>query len=215
MATHPPHLLDQLNNTHPSTFVPFCAFQTQLGISKPFTLLPNSSFPVCNSFNPVALEGQLCYNVKLNMTGLKGKNGGLVLVLDMNEDRALSFGVSTHHPEREKDLTKLRLEDQDEEDARNSAKIHLRLLTPFAEFGEGSYEMTSVKNVKGTKAFLHMQESERQCRYENAEECGNRKVFEECNCVLWELQPIQVIFFLSLSVFSGGCPLLSWGKRVH
>ena len=132
------------------------------------------------------------------------------MVLDMNEERSLSF-ESSPHPEIEKDLTKLRLEDQDEEDAKNSAKIHLRLLTPFAEFGEGSYEMTSVKNVKGTKAFLHMEESERQCRYENAEECGNRKVFEECNCVLWELQSIQVVFFvsLSLSVFSEGCPLLS------
>ena len=30
------------------------------------------------------------------MTGFKGKDGGLVLVLDMNEDRSLSFGVSSH-----------------------------------------------------------------------------------------------------------------------
>ena len=194
MVSHPVHLLDQMGNVSLSTFIPFCAFQTQLGISKPFTFLPGSPYPVCKSFIPVDLHGQLCYSIKVNMTGRNGNNGGLVLVLDMNEDRSLNFGLSSQ-PTFEKDHTIMRLDERDQEDAKNNAKIHIQLLTPFDEIGGGSYKMTSVKKVKGTEAFRDMQESERECRHGKAEECERRKLYEQCKCVPWELKSIQVICF--------------------
>ena len=123
MVSHPPHLLDQMNTTSPSTLIPFCAFQSQLNFSKSSTFLPNSPFPVCNSFTPVALNGQLCYNVEVNLTGRNGKDGGLALVLDLNEDRSLSFD-SLSHSEAEEDFTMWRLDERDQD-----AKIHHRLLT--------------------------------------------------------------------------------------
>ena len=194
MVSHPVHLLDQMGNVSLSTFIPFCAFKTQLGISKPFTFLPDSPFPVCKSFIPVDLHGQLCYSIKVNMTGRNGNNGGLVLVLDMNEDRSLNFGLSSH-PTFEKDHTITRLDERDQEDAKNNAKIHIQLLTPFDEIGGGSYKMTSVKKVKGTEAFLGMQEGERECRHGKAEECEKGKMNEQCKCVPWELKSLQVICF--------------------
>ena len=195
LVSHPPHLLDQKSTTSPSSFIPFCAFQSQLNISEPITFLPNSIFPVCNSFTPVALNGQLCYNIKVNMTGRNGKDGGLVLVLDLNEDRSLSFG-SLSDSEDEEDFT-LHL-DKRNQDAKNNAKIHLRLLTPFAGVGGGSYQLTSVKNVKGTDAFLDMEESERQCVHERIEECQNRKMYKKCKCVPQEFQSIQVVSLFCL-----------------
>ena len=198
MVSHPPHQLDQMNGTTPSTFIPFCAFQTKLGIFKPFTVLPNSSFPMCTSFTPVAMGGQLCYNLKLNMTGRNGRNSGLVLVLDMNEDRSLSFDFS-YHPEIPKDDTVLRLDEVRQDDVSTKAKVYIRLLVPYVQFGGGSYQMTSVKSVKGTDAFLGMQENERKCKHEKTEECENHKIYKKCSCVPWELQSVQVSTLLHLS----------------
>ena len=191
--SHPPHLLGFANTPSPSTFIPFCAFKTRLGITKASsnaTLLPNSLFPICNSFTPVALAGQLCYNLKLNKTGRQGKNGGLILVLDSNEDRSISPDLSDH-PEN-KDPSLLFQDDKNQEGATKAAKIHIHLLTPFEGVGGGHYEMTSVKNVKGTIAFLDMPEVDRQCRHERRHECETRMINEECKCVPWELQSIQV-----------------------
>ena len=91
---------------------------------------------MCTSFTPVAMGGQLCYNLKLNMTGRNGRNSGLVLVLDMNEDRSLSFDFS-YHPEIPKDDTVLRLDEVRQDDVSSKAKVYIRLLVPYVEFGGG------------------------------------------------------------------------------
>ena len=54
-VSHPPHL----TSTWSSAFIPFCAYKTDLNISKnPFTL-PGITFPLCSAFLPTILEGQL------------------------------------------------------------------------------------------------------------------------------------------------------------
>ena len=208
MVSHPPQLWDHTDSISPSTFVPFCGFKTRLEIANDTaaTILPNSSFPTCNSFTPVNLEGQLCYNIKLNMSGSQGKDGGLLLVLDMNEDRSISLGSSTTH--KAENFKILRQNDMDQETAKVSPKIHIHLLTPSARFGGGSYKMTSVKNVKGTEAFLNMPENERQCVQERSEECQNRELLKHCNCVPWELQSVEVIF-QNFHFLSQGGPVCS------
>ena len=125
------------------------------------------------------------------MTGRQGKNGGLILVLDKNEDRSISPDLS-EHPEEDKDPSLLLQDEKNQEGAKKAAKIHIHLLTPFEGVGGGHYEMTSVKNVKGTKDFLNMPVVDRQCSHERREECETRMINEECKCVPWELQSIQV-----------------------
>ena len=91
LASHPAHLVSKDNSTvFPSALIPFCAFNTRLGISDPVTLLPGEKFPVCNSFLPTSLEGQLCYKLTLNRTSYTGRRNGLVLLLDINEDRSVN-----------------------------------------------------------------------------------------------------------------------------
>ena len=51
--------------------------------------LPGIAFPLCSSFIPTILEGQLCYKLTLNMTSGQGKKNELMLILDYNEDRSL------------------------------------------------------------------------------------------------------------------------------
>ena len=133
LASHPAHLVSKDNSTvFPSALIPFCAFNTQLGISDLVTLLPGEKFPVlgvfdrfwwcnetlndstwfnsilnfkcsfssksviehpypvCTSFLPASLEGQLRYKLTLNRTSYTGRRNGLVLLLDINEDRSVN-----------------------------------------------------------------------------------------------------------------------------
>ena len=128
---HPPHLLER---STASAFIPFCAFEGQLGVSEPLKKLPNLTFPICHSFAPTSLDGQLCYKLQVSRKtkGSKSREG-LVLILDMNEDMSLTvdspnstmsnispteFFMNTIHKQHG-----------------NSAKIHIKTLSSFKAFG--------------------------------------------------------------------------------
>ena len=84
-VVHPPHW----TFTWSSAFVPFCAYKTNLNISRSRLAIPGISFPLCSSFLPTILEGQLCYKLTLNTTSGQGKRNELMLLLDYNEERSL------------------------------------------------------------------------------------------------------------------------------
>ena len=89
-ASHPPHL----RNDVLSSFIPFCAFKSDLTMSKPSPVwLPGISFPLCSSFLPTILEGQLCYKIQVNATADQGKANELMMLLDYNEDLSLTLPV--------------------------------------------------------------------------------------------------------------------------
>merc|ERR1711971_191181 len=74
-SSHPPHLhrevpIKQTNQKlqSPSAFIPFCAFKGVLGIWEPKVNVLGISFPVCNQFLPITLDGQLCYHISVNMS---------------------------------------------------------------------------------------------------------------------------------------------------
>ena len=115
--------------------------------------LPHLSFPTCQAFTPISLDGQLCYKLQVNKT-TKGSDNreGLLLILDMNEDMSFPFGSSNNsigNTDHNKFSSNLMTSDNE-----NSAKIHIKTLSGFKSFGPGSYRMTSVKKLKGTKDFL-------------------------------------------------------------
>ena len=53
--------------------------------------------------------------------------------------------------------------------------------------------MSVVKRMTAKEDFLKMPLKDRNCEVELYEDCRTRKLLEECNCVPWELQGIQVI----------------------
>ena len=72
LSSHPPHLV---SGSAVSAFIPFCAFEGQLGISEEeVSRMPNLNFPVCQSFVPISLDGQLCYKLAMNKTSKGAEN---------------------------------------------------------------------------------------------------------------------------------------------
>ena len=93
-VSHPPHLTSK---SWSSAFIPFCAYKTNLNISENPLTLPGITFPLCSAFLPTILEGQLCYELKLNTTSGQGRRNQLVLVLDYNKDRSLQMPSEDGH----------------------------------------------------------------------------------------------------------------------
>ena len=84
-VSNPPHLTSGWS----SAFIPFCAYKTDLNFSKVSPVLEGTDFPICSSFLPTILEGQLCYKLQLNQSSGQGKGNELMLLMDYNEDRSL------------------------------------------------------------------------------------------------------------------------------
>ena len=184
---HPPHLQEE--SMTGSSFIPFCAYKTNMTISEPKVWFPNISFPICTSFKPTMLEGQLCYKVQLNATSGQGKKNELLLLLDYQDE--LSLQVSSKQEEEQKDK---RMENMDTVGSLNTeaAKVHIDTLSPFIGFGGGIYQMTVVKRMTAKEDFLDMPLKERNCVVEPYENCRTRKLLEECKCVPAEIPAYQV-----------------------
>ena len=94
ISNHPVHMFDKNGKVSPSAFIPFCDFggnASSLGkMMEPYDI------PVCNSFQPIVRNDQLCYEVDLDK--YKGKDNidevlksGLVFFMDYNEDRQITL----------------------------------------------------------------------------------------------------------------------------
>ena len=150
--------------------------------------MEGTDFPICSSFLPTILEGQLCYKIQLNQSIGQGKGNELMLLLDYNEDRSLpvtfeksndvksSFNFGTS-PENLKGV---------------AAKVHINTLSSFNHFGGGYLIMTDVKRMTATDDFLKLSLKDKRCEEELFEDCRTRKLLEKCNCMPWEVPGFQV-----------------------
>ena len=187
--SHPPHL----KNSWSSAFIPFCAYKTHLDFSQNSFAPQGISFPLCSSFVPTILEGQLCYELKLNKTRLSGlgKENELMLLLDYNEDRSLQ--VSSHNEDIVRYSHKtLNFNTAVESIQGVSAKIQINTLSPYIGFGGGLYVMSAVKRMTAKKDFLQMPLKDRNCEVELYEYCRTKRLLEECDCVPLEVSGFQV-----------------------
>ena len=185
--SRPPHL----TSTSSSAFIPFCAYKTDLNISGNPLALPGITFPLCSAFLPTILEGQLCYELKLNKQSGQGRRNQLMFVLDYNEDRSLQISSEEAADVRvSKGIMDFDAEIQSLQGI--SAKVHIGTLSPYTHYGGGIYMMTNVKRMRAQDAFLDMPFAQRTCEVELFEDCRTRKLLDECNCVPWELPGHQV-----------------------
>ena len=151
----------------------------------------NFSFPLCSSFRPRLLDGQLCYFIDLdNVTKQKptsqGPAHGLTLFLDYNQERMLGGNTDVA---REDDLV-VNLNKRHEE-TKEEAKIHIDTLEPFIGHGGGNYELSAIKVLSATDSFLSLPESVRGCQTEySLLECQlqqYRLLVTYCDCVPFTL----------------------------
>ena len=185
--SHPPHLTSNWS----SAFIPFCAFKTDLNFSERLFALDGTDIPVCSSFQPTILEGQLCYKLMLNKTSKQGKKNELMLLLDYNEERALQV-LSNKTVDFNSSNGELNYDTTARSAQGSPAKVQINTLSPYLNFGGGIFIMSVVKRMTAKEDFLKMSLKDRNCEIELYEDCRTRKLFEKCNCVPWEVSGFQV-----------------------
>ena len=185
--SHPPHL----KSSWSSAFIPFCAYKTDLNFSKDSLPLKGTNFPLCSSFLPTVLEGQLCYKLDLNTSSDQWKENELMLLLDYNEDRSVQVSSNTSSAVKSPNRM-LNFGIAVENVQGVSAKVQINTLSPHVSYGGGVYMMSVVKRMTAKEDFLSMPLKDRNCEVELYEDCKTRKLLEECKCVPWELQGFEV-----------------------
>ena len=170
-----------------SAFIPFCAYKTDLNFSGKSPSLAGTAFPLCSSFLPTILEGQLCYKLTVKEKSGKGKKHELMILLDYNEERSVQ-ALSNITKDAKSSNRTLDFDTAVGSIQGSSAKVQINTLSPHVGFGGGSYKMTNVKRMTAKKEFLKMPLKDRNCEEELYEDCRTRKLFEQCNCVPLELQ---------------------------
>ena len=184
-SSHPAHLEGKVS----SSFIPFCAYKSNLILSRNPLWFSNISFPLCSSFKPTMLEGQLCHKIELNGKTDTGRVNELMMLLDYNEDRWLMSRSKNEMPPPLSKITTLRLNlDRAGDIQRDKAKISVETLSDSFGFGGGSYLMTDVKRMTATTAFLDMSREDRKCDIERFQDCRTRRLLEACQCVPGELE---------------------------
>ena len=91
ITSHPVHLVDNNGNLNPTALVPFCSVSddySAMGVK-----IDQIDDPVCNSFRPKMVRGQLCYSLDLNQIKKKfelKETFSFSFFIDYNEDRKLT-----------------------------------------------------------------------------------------------------------------------------
>ena len=176
LSLHPVHLMkSSKGQLPPSALVPFCSYQLnskQLGQEN-----PELNLTICDKFEPTFLEGQLCYSLDVAKLVEKptksGKTNGLFLLLDPNPQSNTSdknVGGSRKGP----------------------FKIFIHTLAQYTTFGPGSYGMSALKRMTGTKSFEQLADHQKKCLVHIREECQTQKYLDqvqrECKCIPWSLE---------------------------
>ena len=184
---HPVHIIDENNKMMSSSFIPFCAIASNMSITG--KVIDNFSLPVCNVFKPKIWNGHHCYqlNMKRFSKHIKqGPLGGVQLLLDYNLDRDIR--INKQHKKTRKDLVNGFIEKESLEDSNDEAKVIIETLKPFIGNGGGSYKMTAVKDIVGSKVFLKSLENRGECQNEETlSECASKQFIDgglkKCNCI--------------------------------
>ena len=125
VTNHPVHIKNGKGKLSPSSFIPFCSFGQNMSVMG--THIDNFDVPVCNCFESVIHNDQLCYQVDLEKykdedTLEKQLQFGLVIILDENEDRQF-IANKNKLTERQRDVFS-----SDEEEG---FQIHLDTLSKY------------------------------------------------------------------------------------
>ena len=152
--------------------------------------IKNMTFPMCNKFKPIILDGNLCYQLDVNQhitrpwKRSQGKSSGLLLVIDTSLERSVgniedqNQVVKNESPEF-MDLDNVPL------DKTFLPKVYIHTLSRYIGYGGGSYAMTSLKEMTGTDKALALPEKKKRCQDVNVEECQNHQFLlqsKTCNC---------------------------------
>ena len=199
VSLYPPHLITSSGSLTPAALIPFCSYQANMSIIG--EMKNNLTFTACSQFKPTILKGQLCYSLNLTSTDSgkteTGKGAGLVILIDTgveNTDEMQSMDSNPNHLAFASSGV----------DAK-TARVYINTLSSFTDYRAGSYAMSALKKMTGTKSFLNQNYKERKCMIVAKEECQAKSYIErlqkKCGCVPWPLRSaltIQVLKQISI-----------------
>ena len=168
MSLHPSHLSDQIGRMLPSALIPFCIYQSDEAAFG--QTIKGVNMTACADFQPLILDGQLCYSLKMSRSGTKetksGISNGLLLLIDPNN---------------------LQIKNREE----NNFRMYIHTLSQHTIGGSGVYALTSLKKMTGTQSFLDLPEQKKECQVGSTEDCLAEKLIAEikdhCFCIPWHL----------------------------
>ena len=203
MSSFPPHMVDARGRLLPSSFIPFCTYQTSvLGL----TASDRSDLPftACSMAQPTVLHGQLCYSINVTkISGNKrtkiGEKNGLLLVLDTGAE-TLKKEEKTTKQEWTRETTSIGKEKSNNHNT--APKIYVHTLSEFSNFGGGKssyYTMSALKYMLASKSFMEFPDNTKNCQVEEMEKCQTKNYFkrmkEKCQCVPWVLTTFNTTEF--------------------
>ena len=190
MSLHPPNMTDSKGRLLPTSFIPFCAYQSNvLGLFS-----PNFPFTSCILTQNTVLDGQLCYsfNVSAFSTQVlkKGRHNGLMMLLDFGptKNKKIQTNLDSEWRKESKRINRSK-KDQD------SVRVFVQTLSRFSSYETGSFAMSSLQKMIGTESFLDFPDGIKKCQVEDLEECLTsaffRSIKERCGCIPWGLDKLR------------------------
>ena len=178
LALHPVHLAEYESQLPPSALVPFCSYQMDSSLIGGGRI-PELNQTVCNKFEPTILEGQPCFSLDVAKIDTRpkreGKTNGLFLALDPSTFQGSSDDRNNGA----------------ENDKQQSFKVYIHTLSQYTAYGPGTYAMTALKRMSGTKSFVQLPDKQKECRVHNRGECQIQhfleKIKKNCGCIPWAL----------------------------
>ena len=184
VTNHPVHLIDSFGNLSPSAFIPFCSFGGNRDILG--KKIGKFHTPVCNSFTEKVFDGQVCYEIDLNvykenMTNVRmDMKEGLALVLDINKDRQSEIYEQEDANLRfAGDRIKFYLNSIGKTNNQKSKLFcSFSTLVPDIFTEEGDYNFNVLKQIEVTDSFLTLSQDARKCQNEEPyENCTTEIMF--------------------------------------
>ena len=179
LVLHPVHLTpDHEGDLPPSALVPFCSYQMESKLlGKERSQLNNLT--LCDKFEPTILEGQICYSLDIAQMEKgptkQGKTNGIFLLLD-----PYPYQLNSSATKKKEQMNTLQ-----------SFKVYIHTLSQFDTYGPGTFSMSTLKSITGTKIFKQLPDNQKKCMVHNQEKCQSDKfldhVKKNCSCIPWPL----------------------------
>ena len=150
----------------PSALIPFCSFGSVLKGKH----MPNISLRVCDLFDPVVEDGQLCYQLDMAKKMHKEEkiqSEGLALLIAPNSEKSM---VRLVKRDVKQNIGGFAPREAFVETERHVG-VKIGTLAPYSAFGPGNYILTAVKQMSATDDFLSMPKEKRECEKEKFEDC--------------------------------------------
>ena len=190
LSLNPAHMTGIEGAPLPSSFLPFCAYQT-LVLGEDRADLPLTP---CSLATPAVLGGHLCYALNLtniaNTPSAIGEESGLLLLLDLGTTMKTLKDKSLSNLKQAKYFdTSISIEEK------TSARIYVQTLSETSNFGAGNFELTALKHMVGTSSFMEIPDDIKECRKGSLEDCHAANFFarlqEQCHCIPWSLRHLN------------------------